>query len=98
VKIRLTHDSIIARRRLGFVDHANGVEGPYERQICYLYRDESYVNCNHCRGETWYHPGYQYGCTCNLPSGKGEHLVMLTGITAEFGMLELDTLSTLMLF
>lgn len=98
LKSRLSHDAIIAKRRLGFVNHAEGIEGPNERQICYLYLDESYVNRNHCRGETWYHPEDQYGCACNLPSGKGERLVMLTGITAEYGMLELDTLSTLMLF
>ena len=74
LKTRIIHDGIIDKRKKSFVDHADGVRGPNQREFCYLYLDESYVNRNHCRGETWFHPEDQYGCACNLPSGKVERL------------------------
>lgn len=74
--------------------------GPIEREIVYIYIDESYVNRNHCIGHTWYHEDDEVPGMCNLPSGKGERFVMLTGVTQEYGMLEgdNDVLDSLMLF
>lgn len=53
---------------------------------------------NHSRGETWYHPDDEYGCAYNFPSGKGERLVIFTDITAEYGILSIEELSSLMIF
>jgi hypothetical protein len=75
---RVLQDVEISERNSSMVIHSDGVEGPNQRQLCYLYLDKSYVNRNHSRGETWYHPEDEYGCATNLPSGKGERLVMLT--------------------
>jgi hypothetical protein len=36
---------------------------------------------------TWYHEDDEYGSAGNIPSGKGERLVLLTAITKELGML-----------
>lgn len=79
---RVLQDEEIRQRKMSMVDHSEGVEGPNQRILCYLYLDESYCNRNHTRGFTWYHPTDAYGSACNLPSGKGERLVMLTGISA----------------
>ena len=61
--------------------------GPCIRRLMYVYTDESYVNKNHCIGYTWYHKDDEYGAAGNIPTGKGERLVMLTAITKELGLL-----------
>ena len=61
--------------------------GPVEPELIYIYLDESYVNRNHCLGNTWYHPDDKYGSAANIPSGKGERLVFLTAITEDYGMI-----------
>ena len=35
----------------------------------------------------WYHKDDEYGAAGNIPTGKGERLVMLTAITKELGLL-----------
>ena len=55
--------------------------------MAFVYLDESYVNKNHCLGQTWYHEEDLYGGAGVLPSGKGECLVLLTAITEEIGMI-----------
>jgi len=70
-----------------------------KKPLVFVYLDESYVNRNHSLGMTWYHPDDDEGNAVALPRGKGERLVMLTAITSEYGMLQLDEeLRTLMLF
>ena len=34
LKTRIRHDEIIDERKKGFVDHANGVQGPNQRELC----------------------------------------------------------------
>ena len=61
---------------------------------------------NHSLGFTWWHPNDPYGSSCDMPSGKGERIVMLTGICKEYGIPSLlnedgsvnDELKALMLF
>ena len=72
-------------RRENFI--ASGHSGPIAFRMVFMYLDESYVNKNHCMGQTWYHEDDEYGAAGNIPSGKGERLVMLTAITEEFGMI-----------
>ena len=79
------------------------VEGPRQRRLVYVYLDESYVNRNHSRGYTWYNEDDVTGAAVHAASGKGERLVMLTGITEEHGMFRVPgaedpDLATLLLF
>jgi len=61
---------------------------------------------NHSLGYTWWHPDDKYGSACNIPSGKGERIVMLTAICKEYGIPSpidadgnvVDPLAALMLF
>ena len=78
----------------------NGDRRP--EQLMFLFLDESYVNRNHSLGSTWYHPDDIEGAAVCMSSGKGERLVLLTAITEEFGILDLDLLDgaggTLLIF
>ena len=79
------------------------VEGARQRRLVYVYLDESYVNRNHSRGFTWYHVDDVTGAAVHAAAGKGERLVLLTGITEEVGMLINPTadepdIATLMVF
>ena len=64
------------------------------------------ANTNHSLGSTWYHDEDEEGAAVDCPSGKGLRLVMLTGITEEFGMIDVNgqavfhpsTMPSLMLF
>lgn len=74
---------------------------PRPRELLFLYLNESYVNKNHSIGMTWYHEDDDIGSAVNMPSGKGERLVLLTAITEEYGMLageEGNVLDTLLVF
>jgi len=105
LKKRVEYNAIIAENkavRKEWID--NKCIGPLFQEIIYMYLDKSYVNRNHSREFSWYHPDDPFGCAANIPTGKGERLVMLTGITKEYGMLECDIadvtkeLTSLMLF
>lgn len=63
--------------------------GPRRRQLIKVFVDESYANVNHSLGYSWYHKDDDLGNARNVPSGKGRRLVLLAGITEEFGMLGL---------
>ena len=80
-----------------------GYNGPLRpRHLVFVFLDESYVNRNHSLGSTWYHPDDVEGAAVCMSSGKGERLVLLTAITEEFGILNLEFLDheggTLLIF
>jgi len=64
----------------------DGAHGPRQRRLLYVYVDESYVHRFHTRNFSWFHELDDEVAT-TTSSGKGERMVMLTGITEEFGML-----------
>ena len=64
------------------------------KQKLFVFIDESYVNRNHSLGFTWYDPDDTNGAAVFMASGKGERLVLLTAITEEFGMLNLEALDS----
>ena len=66
---------------------SSGQEGPHNRRMVYIYLDESYVHRNHSRGFSWFNLADDLLATVRGKSGKGERMVLLTGITEEFGML-----------
>jgi len=72
------------------------------RKLVFVFIDESYVNRNHSLGYTWFDPADTNGAAVFMVSGKGERLVLLTAITEEFGLLNLEALDgddgTLMIF
>jgi hypothetical protein len=55
--------------------------------MAYVYLVESYVHRNHLRGFSWFALADDILATVRGKSGKGERMVLLTGITEEFGML-----------
>lgn len=57
-------------------------------EYVFVYLDESYVNKNHRREYTWYHKDDEIGSGVGGPAGRGERLIILTGIT-EKGILGL---------
>ena len=57
--------------------------------VVFVFLDESYVNRNHTKGHTWYHPEDEILNSVAGPAGKGERLIMLTGITPD-GILGFD--------
>lgn len=76
------------------IPRRHGPRRSSSRRLVYVYVDESYVHRFHSRGFSWFHPDDDE-CATVTTSGKGERMVLLTGITEEEGMLNgLQTLLT----
>jgi hypothetical protein len=79
----------VARIRTFLIQYSQAVVEQLQGRCVIVYTDESYVNTNHARKFTWYHPAMPEKNDVVRPSGKGKRLVLLHAFTHE-GWLTLD--------
>jgi hypothetical protein len=79
----------VARIRTFLIQYSKAVVEQLQGRCVIVYTDESYVNTNHARKFTWYHPDTPEKNDVVRPSGKGKRLVLLHAFTQD-GWLTLD--------
>jgi hypothetical protein len=79
----------IARIRTFLIQYSKAVVEQLQGRCVVVYMDESYVNVNHARKFTWYHPDTPERNDVVRPSGVGKRLVIVHACTQE-GWLTVD--------
>ena len=79
----------VARIRTFLIQYSKAVVEQLQGRCIIVYMDESYVNTNHARQFTWYHPEAPEKRDVVRPSGVGKRLVLVHAFTQE-GWLTLD--------
>jgi transposase len=72
-----------ARIRTFLLQYSRAVVDQQEGRCVIVYTDESYVNVNHARKFTWYHPEAPEKNDVVRASGKGKRLVLLHAFTQD---------------
>ena len=72
-----------ARIRTFLLQYSRAVVEQQQGRCIIVYTDESYVNVNHARQFTWYHPEAPEKNDVVRPSGKGKRLVLLHAFTQD---------------
>ena len=79
----------VGRIRTFLIQYSRAVVEQQQGRSVLVYTDESYVNVNHARQFTWYHPEAPERRDVVRPSGVGERLVLVHAFTQD-GWLTLD--------
>jgi hypothetical protein len=72
-----------ARIRTFLLQYSRAIVEQQQGRRVIVYTDESYVNVNHARKFTWYHPEAPEKDDVVRPSGKGKRLVLLHAFTQD---------------
>jgi hypothetical protein len=72
-----------ARIRTFLLQYSRAIVEQQQGRRVIVYTDESYVNVNHARKFTWYHPEAPEKNDVVRPSGKGKRLVLLHAFTQD---------------
>lgn len=71
------------RIRTFLLQYSRAIVEQQQDRCVIVYTDESYVNVNHARQFTWYHPEAPESNDVVRPSGKGKRLVLLHAFTLD---------------
>jgi hypothetical protein len=86
---KMNDEWYVTRIRTFLIQYSKAVVEQLQGRCVIVYTDESYVNTNHARKFTWYHPELPEKKDVARPSGKGKRLVLLHAFTQD-GWLTLD--------